>query len=58
MAAGLGILALAPGHFWAMTPKELDAALRGRLGGSKAASGPTRIDLTALMSRFPDQQTP
>jgi uncharacterized phage protein (TIGR02216 family) len=30
--AGLGVLGLAPDVFWAMTPREFDAALRGRLG--------------------------
>ena len=30
MAAGLGTLRLPPAVFWAMTPKELAAALRGR----------------------------
>jgi uncharacterized phage protein (TIGR02216 family) len=32
MAMGLGLLGLAPGAFWAMTPVELDAAIRGRFG--------------------------
>ena len=32
MAAGLGLLRLPPAHFWSMTPKELEAALRGLLG--------------------------
>ena len=34
MAAGLGLLRLAPPVFWSMTPRELDAALRGLLGAS------------------------
>ncbi len=33
MAVGFGVLGLAPQVFWAMTPKELEAALRGPLGG-------------------------
>ena len=32
MAAGLGLLRLPPAVFWSMTPKELEAALRGLLG--------------------------
>ena len=32
MAAGFGLLGLAPAAFWAMTPRELAAALRGRFG--------------------------
>jgi uncharacterized phage protein (TIGR02216 family) len=36
MAAGLGVLGLAPAAFWSMTPRELTAALRGRLGPMQA----------------------
>ena len=32
MAAGLGLLRLRPADFWSMTPRELEAALRGLLG--------------------------
>ena len=32
MAVGLGVLGLPPAVFWAMSPKELEAALRGRTG--------------------------
>lgn len=56
MAAGLGVLGLAPAVFWAMTPREFDAALRGRLGGSREAAAPSRADLAALMLRFPDKR--
>lgn len=53
MAAGLGALRLAPDIFWAMTPRELDAALRGAFG--VAASHPmSRSDLLALMAAYPD----
>jgi uncharacterized phage protein (TIGR02216 family) len=55
MAAGLGVLGLAPPVFWAMTPKELDAALRGRLGTGATAVAPSRGDLSALMQQFPDR---
>ncbi|ODR94718.1 hypothetical protein AUC70_08930 [Methyloceanibacter stevinii] len=54
MEAGLGILRLRPGDFWAMTPRELDAALRGAFGTRKAATPPTRGDLAELMKRYPD----
>ena len=56
MAAGLGALRLRPKDFWAMTPRELDAALRGAFGlaGFGAMS---RTDLSALMARYPDTTT-
>jgi uncharacterized phage protein (TIGR02216 family) len=53
MAAGLGLLRLSPASFWALTPKELAAALRASGGG--AAAGPTpRRTLEDLMQRYPD----
>jgi uncharacterized phage protein (TIGR02216 family) len=55
MAAGLGVLGLAPHVFWAMTPREFDAALRGRLGGGVQPSAPTRSELLAMMQQFPDE---
>lgn len=54
MTAGLGTLRLAPGEFWAMTPRELDAGLRGALGLVSIEPAMTRPDLTALMTAFPD----
>ncbi|MBA4132090.1 MAG: phage tail assembly chaperone [Hyphomicrobium sp.] len=54
MAAGLGVLGLAPTVFWTMTPREFDAALRGRLGGAREPAAPSRADLAALMRQFPD----
>ena len=54
MAAGLGLLALPPSEFWRMTPKEIDAALRGRFGNAPRAEVPTREDLDQLMQLFPD----
>ena len=54
MRAGLGTLGLSPAEFWAMTPRELDAALRGRLGSTPGADAPARADLDALLARFPD----
>ena len=55
MTAGLGLLGLAPSVFWAMTPRELDAALRGRLGGGGADRALGRADLNRLMQQFPDR---
>lgn len=55
MAAGLGLLRLEPKAFWAMTPRELEAALRG-LFGAPSGNGPLmRGDLAELMGRFPDK---
>ena len=55
MAAGLGLLGLAPAVFWSMTLRELDAALRGRLGLDGSDGAPDAQLLAALMQRFPDQ---
>lgn len=54
MAAGLGVLGLSPHVFWAMTPREFNAALRGRMGNGVQMPAPSRADLAALMQQFPD----
>ena len=54
MAARLGKLKLSPEMFWNMTLPELDAALRGAFGPGIGHDAPERVDLRALMSRFPD----
>lgn len=54
MAIALGVLGLAPPMFWALTPKELDAALRGRFGAPQSQSL-KRGDLNRLMQQFPDE---
>lgn len=54
MALGLGILGFSPAHFWSLTPRELEAALSGRVGLSASPAGFTRSNLSALMRRFPD----
>lgn len=54
MAIGLGGLGLSPLVFWALTPRELDAALRGRFGAHGGAADFTRHDLSQLMQKFPD----
>jgi uncharacterized phage protein (TIGR02216 family) len=54
MAAGLGVLQLAPDDFWRMTPRELAAALDGLAGGATSALAP--VELQALMGRYPDKR--
>jgi uncharacterized phage protein (TIGR02216 family) len=54
MAAGLGLLRLPPAHFWSMTPRELEAALRGQLGSPADDAPLPRFALADLMLRFPD----
>jgi uncharacterized phage protein (TIGR02216 family) len=58
MSLGLGVLRLPPSQFWAMTPRELDAALRGLLGPTGSTTAPTRIALDSLMRQFPDAALP
>ncbi|WP_407864236.1 rcc01693 family protein [Phyllobacterium phragmitis] len=52
MQAGLGHLRLSPQSFWAMTPRELAAALGL---SSRMAQAPSRQTLDALMRAFPDR---
>ncbi|MCB1442171.1 MAG: phage tail assembly chaperone [Methyloceanibacter sp.] len=44
---------LSPKDFWAMTPRELDAALSGAFG-HRAGQPLSRADLAALMQAYPD----
>jgi uncharacterized phage protein (TIGR02216 family) len=53
MALGLGAMGLSPAAFWALTPREFNAALRWRL--PSLADAPSRHELATLMARFPDQ---
>jgi uncharacterized phage protein (TIGR02216 family) len=46
-------LRLAPSVFWAMTPRELEAALSGAFGHA-AMTPMSRGELDALMSLYPD----
>ncbi|MCH9806768.1 MAG: phage tail assembly chaperone [Alphaproteobacteria bacterium] len=57
MAAGLGLLGIPPPTFWAMTPRELEAAIKGRLGQSAPLTAPRRHELTNLMKKFPDPES-
>lgn len=54
MATALGLLGLSPRDFWAMTPREYAAAVRGRFGAAATEAPLIRSDLSALMNRFPD----
>jgi uncharacterized phage protein (TIGR02216 family) len=54
MAMGMGALKLAPATFWALTPREFDAALEGHFGRRRASGTLARADLDALMAAFPD----
>jgi uncharacterized phage protein (TIGR02216 family) len=54
MAIGLGRLRLSSAAFWAMTPRELAAAIEG-LTGVRGVR-PDRAMLDALMRRFPDRE--
>jgi uncharacterized phage protein (TIGR02216 family) len=56
MALGLGLLGLAPSAFWAMTPKELEAAMRGRVGVPHVTEPLSRAELAGLMDQFPDRK--
>jgi uncharacterized phage protein (TIGR02216 family) len=49
---GLGLLRLAPAHFWTITPRELMALT----GGIRPAAAPDRAALTALMEQWPDKE--
>ncbi len=52
LGLGVGLLGLSPHDFWAMTPRELTAALAARRPG--APQPLNREALNALMQRFPD----
>ena len=54
MAAGLGLLRLRPADFWAMTPRELEAALRGMLGPAYTQDPLQRDTLAQMMRLYPD----
>jgi uncharacterized phage protein (TIGR02216 family) len=52
MAFAFGVLKLTPDIFWAMTPREFDAAATPYL---PVDTGTKRGALAALMQAFPDQ---
>ena len=53
MAVGFGRLRLAPRDFWAMTPRELAAAIEGLTG--RLTTPLDRAALDGLMQRYPDK---
>lgn len=57
MRFGLGVLGLPPDAFWAMTPRELAAAMRGR-GIGNGPQPPDRALLEKLMDDHPDSPAP
>lgn len=52
MAIGFGVLRLSSREFWALTPRELAAAIEDLTGRTHAPMDSTRLD--DLMRRFPD----
>lgn len=54
MRFGLGALGLAPSEFWRMTPREFDAALKGRMGVFEDRSPMSRDAFAALSRDYPD----
>lgn len=54
MRLGLGALRLSPEAFWAMTPRELAAAI----GAQCVAAPMTRDRLRSLARQFPDTSSP
>ena len=54
MAFGFGVLKLPPTSFWAMTPPELNAALRGHFGRGRLHRALDRGRLEELMAEHPD----
>lgn len=54
MRFGLGALGLAPRDFWRMTPREFDAAAKGRAGVFREARPMSRRAFETLARRFPD----
>jgi len=53
MMFGFGVLGLSSREFWSLTPREINAALEAHRGRRTAA--PSRLELTRLMSSFPDK---
>lgn len=53
MAFGFGRLRLSSQEFWAMTPRELAAAVEGVVG--PIAAPLDRASLDALIARYPDK---
>ncbi len=56
MGLGLGLLRLPSAQFWAMTPKELEAAVAG-ITGSDVFPALSRSGMNELIQQFPDEVT-
>ena len=54
LAFGFGVLRLSSDAFWAMTPRELQAAFEGVFGRRTAA--PRLADFVEMMSAYPDER--
>jgi uncharacterized phage protein (TIGR02216 family) len=54
LAFGLGVLRLSPRDFWAMTPRELNAAFEGVYG--RVSETPRLADFAAIMAAHPDRK--
>jgi uncharacterized phage protein (TIGR02216 family) len=54
MQFGFGVLRLSPRAFWAMTPRELGAAMEARAG--RRGNPLPRDALAQLMGAFPDTE--
>ncbi len=54
MKFGLGVLGLSPQGFWAMTPRELNAAFCAHLEMRRGAGATERETLEKLLKEFPD----
>jgi len=52
-ARGFGVLRLSPAAFWAMTPRELAAAIEALSRGGRPLD---RDGFAALMRRYPDDR--
>jgi uncharacterized phage protein (TIGR02216 family) len=56
MAFGFGRLGLSSPEFWALTPRELAAALEGATGAGAGVAPLERRTFEDLMNRYPDGQ--
>ena len=54
MSLGLGVLKLEPRVFWSMTLREIEVVLNAYLGRGQIFRPPTREQLSALMTIYPD----
>ncbi len=58
MKFGLGVLKLSPLEFWAMTPRELQAAYSAHAQTSNLQTPIARPKFENLMKKFPDKDKP